>query len=90
MLSEARLVSDMPAASIARVLLDSPLPQLDRLFDYRIPPQFTQDAVPGVRVRVPLRSAGRVADGFLIEVVDEGDYSGVLRWSAIRCTGVRC
>jgi primosomal protein N' (replication factor Y) (superfamily II helicase) len=75
---EARLVSDMPAASIARVLLDSPLPQLDRLFDYRIPPQFAQDAVPGVRVRVPLRSAGRVADGFLIEVVDEGDYSGVL------------
>ena len=55
----------MPAASIARVLLDSPLPQLDRLFDYRIPPQFAQDAVPGVRVRVPLRSAGRVADGFL-------------------------
>ena len=47
------------------MLLDSPLPQLDRLFDYRIPPQFAQDAVPGVRVRVPLRSAGRVADGFL-------------------------
>jgi primosomal protein N' (replication factor Y) (superfamily II helicase) len=68
----------MPAASIARVLLDSPLPQLDRLFDYRIPPQFAQDATPGVRVRVPLRSAGRVADGFLIEVTDEADFSGAL------------
>ncbi|MEO7006516.1 MAG: primosomal protein N' [Terrimesophilobacter sp.] len=75
---EARLVSDVPAASIARVLLDSPLPQLDRLFDYRIPPQFAQTAVPGVRVRVPLRSAGRVADGFLIDVVDEADFSGSL------------
>ncbi len=75
---EARLVSDMPAASIARVLLDSPLPQLDRLFDYRIPPQFAQAALPGVRVRVPLRSAGRVADGFLIDVVDEADFSGAL------------
>ncbi|WP_346231340.1 primosomal protein N' [Parafrigoribacterium mesophilum] len=68
----------MPAASIARVLLDSPLPQLDRLFDYRIPPQFAQEAMPGVRVRVPLRSAGRLADGFLIDVAQEAEYSGVL------------
>ena len=36
------------------------------------------DAQPGVRVRVPLRSAGRVADGFLIETVAEGDYPGSL------------
>ena len=68
----------MPPASIARVLIDSPLPQLDRLFDYRVPEAMLQDAVPGVRVRVPLRSAGRIADGFLIELVDRVDYQGVL------------
>ena len=34
--------------------------------------------MPGVRVKVPLRSAGRVADGFLIEVVESGEYTGVL------------
>jgi primosomal protein N' (replication factor Y) (superfamily II helicase) len=68
----------MPPASIARVLLDSPVPGLDRLFDYRIPPEWSADARPGVRVRVPLRSAGRVADGFLIDVVAEGDYPGSL------------
>ncbi|MCU1412314.1 MAG: hypothetical protein JWR04_3021 [Rhodoglobus sp.] len=68
----------MPAASIARVLVDSPLPQLDRLFDYVIPPELAELAVPGVRVKVPLRSAGRVADGFLIEVVESGEYAGVL------------
>lgn len=63
---------------VARVLIDSPLPQLDRLFDYRIPPEFAAEAKPGVRVRVPLRSAGRIADGFVIEVVDSGDYAGAL------------
>jgi primosomal protein N' (replication factor Y) len=65
-------------AVIARVLIDSPLPQLDRLFDYRIPPQLLAEAVEGVRVRVPLRSAGRIADGFLVEVVETADYAGVL------------
>ncbi|TFD75579.1 hypothetical protein E3T48_11680, partial [Cryobacterium fucosi] len=54
---------------VARVLIDSPLPQLDHLFDYRIPEELVTLAFPGVRVRVPLRSAGRVADGYLIEVV---------------------
>ncbi|MET0976594.1 MAG: hypothetical protein ABWX82_13090, partial [Leifsonia sp.] len=46
---------------IARVLIDSPLPQLDHLFDYAIPDNLAHLAQPGVRVRVPLRSANRVA-----------------------------
>ena len=69
----------MTPASIARVLVDSPLPQLDRLFDYGIPEELREQAVPGVRVKVPLRSAGRVADGYIVEVTAEtGDYTGVL------------
>jgi primosomal protein N' (replication factor Y) len=57
---------------IARVLLDSPLPQLDRLFDYALPSELGE--VPlGVRVRVPLRTAGRVVDGYVIEVDTEDD-----------------
>jgi primosomal protein N' (replication factor Y) len=55
---------------IARVLIDSPLPQLDHLFDYAIPDELAELARPGVRVRVPLRSANRVADGYLIELID--------------------
>ncbi|NNH05325.1 primosomal protein N', partial [Microbacterium ulmi] len=58
----------MTARRVARVLIDSPLPQLDRLFDYAIPPKLEADAIPGVRVRVPLRTAGRVVDGFLVEL----------------------
>jgi primosomal protein N' (replication factor Y) (superfamily II helicase) len=59
------------ARRIARVLLDSPLPQLDRLFDYALPARL--DAAVGVRVRVPLRSAGRIVDGFVVEIADEPD-----------------
>ncbi|MDJ0335180.1 primosomal protein N' [Salinibacterium sp. G-O1] len=66
------------ALSVAKVLIDSPLPQLDRLFDYGIPGAMVEAAMPGVRVRVPLRSAGRVADGIIVEVSPRGDYAGVL------------
>jgi primosomal protein N' (replication factor Y) len=55
------------ARPIARVLLDSPLPQLDRLFDYAVPTVLDAETQPGVRVKVPLRSAGRMVDGFVIE-----------------------
>lgn len=61
----------MAARRIARVLLDSPLPQLDRLFDYEIPDELVDTARHGVRVRVPLRAAGRIIDGFIVELDDE-------------------
>ena len=57
---------------IARVLLDSPLPQLDRLFDYALPAELG-DVPIGVRVRVPLRTAGRVIDGYVVEIDTEDD-----------------
>ncbi|KGJ79166.1 preprotein translocase subunit SecA [Cryobacterium roopkundense] len=68
---------------VARVLIDSPLPQLDHLFDYRIPEELAETALPGVRVRVPFRSGGRIIDGYLIEVVDSAtapsdQFSGTL------------
>ncbi|GAB6857698.1 primosomal protein N' [Microbacterium xylanilyticum] len=58
---------------IARVLLDSPVPQLDRLFDYAVPEELSGEALPGVRVRVPLRSAGRMVDAFVVELAVEDD-----------------
>jgi primosomal protein N' (replication factor Y) len=67
------------AATVARVVLDSPLPQLDHLFDYSVPEELAAQAVPGVRVRVPLRSAGRVADGYLVELAEPDEaFSGTL------------
>jgi primosomal protein N' (replication factor Y) len=65
------------AVRIARVLVDSPLPQLDRLLDYRIP-EGIEGIVPGVRVSVPLRAASRVAEGFVIELSSHQDFPGPL------------
>ncbi|RUR00712.1 primosomal protein N' [Labedella endophytica] len=64
-------------ARVARVVIDSPLPQLDHLFDYGIPEDMVGVA-PGVRVRVPLRSAGRIADAFVVEVAEESEHEGNL------------
>lgn len=58
---------------IARIQLESPLPQLDRLFDYAIPAELLEAAVRGVRVKVPLRTAGRMVEGYVVEIGDEDD-----------------
>lgn len=52
----------------------SRLPQLDRLFEYRVPPGMT-GVEPGVRVRVPLRG-DRMTDGWVVEVADERAWEG--------------
>jgi primosomal protein N' (replication factor Y) (superfamily II helicase) len=70
--------ADASVTLIARVMLDSPLPQLDRLFDYRVPDALRDSARPGVRVTVPLRAAGRQANGYIIEITDGQSFAGPL------------
>lgn len=67
-----------PRDRVAKVALDSPLPRLDHLFDYRIPAAMAEEAVPGARVKVPLRVAGRVADGWVVAVADTSEAPGEL------------
>lgn len=59
-------------------MIESPLPQLDRLFDYVVPEPLRDQAQPGVRVKVPLRSAGRSARGYIIETAAVSDFEGSL------------
>lgn len=66
------------AGGVARVLLDSPLPQLDRLLDYAIPEALRESVRPGVRVRVPLRTGGRIADALVVEVGGSSSHTGAL------------
>ena len=68
----------MAGGPVARVLVDSPLPQLDQLFDYSVPDGLRDQAKPGVRVRVPLRTGGRIANGWLVELADTSGYGGTL------------
>ncbi|MBY4402505.1 primosomal protein N' [Rhodococcus fascians] len=55
-----------------------PLPHLDREFDYLVPEDASDDAQPGVRVRV--RFAGRLVDGFVLARLAETDHPGRLGW----------
>ena len=64
--------------SVARVVLDSPLPQLDRLLDYRIPPDLVGRVLEGSLVHVPLRSGGRQTLAYVVELAGGSDYAGRL------------
>ena len=56
---------------VARVIIDSPLPHLDRPFDYLVPAQDDDAAVPGARVKV--RFAGREHAAFIVERLAASD-----------------
>ncbi|WP_405084589.1 primosomal protein N' [Microbispora sp. NBC_01389] len=61
---------------VARIVVDTPLPHLDRPFDYLVPAAMDAEAVPGCRVRV--RFAGQLADGYLLERLAESEHEGRL------------
>ena len=65
---------------IARVLVDTGLAHLDRPFDYLVPAELADDAVPGCRVRV--RFAGQLTDGYVVERGDATDHDGRLSFLA--------
>ncbi|WP_421084131.1 primosomal protein N' [Rothia nasimurium] len=56
---------------VARVHIDTHVPHLDRLFDYRVPAELDEQAQPGVRVRV--KFGGRQVNGWLRERVEQSD-----------------
>ncbi len=58
--------------------MDLPLAHLDRPFDYLVPERLADQARPGVRVRV--RFAGKLTDGFLIERAADSEHQGSLRY----------
>lgn len=63
-------------AGVASVVLDVPLPHLDRPFDYAVPAAMADSAVPGARVAV--RFAGREARGFVVARNARSDHTGTL------------
>lgn len=63
---------------IARVLPMLTVPHLDREFDYLVSAEQSDDAQPGVRVRV--RFHGRLVDAFVLERRSDTDHDGKLGW----------
>ncbi|CAM4333571.1 Primosomal protein N' [Mycobacterium basiliense] len=54
------------------------VPHLDREFDYLVSAEQSDDAQPGVRVRV--RFHGRLVDGFVLERRNDTEHQGKLGW----------
>jgi primosomal protein N' (replication factor Y) len=63
---------------IARVVPMLTVPHLDREFDYLVSADQSDDAQPGVRVRV--RFHGRLVDAFVLERRSDTDHVGKLGW----------
>lgn len=63
---------------IARVLPMLSVPHLDREFDYLVPAELSDDAQPGVSVRV--RFHGRLVDAFLLERRSDTEHTGQFGW----------
>jgi primosomal protein N' (replication factor Y) len=61
---------------VARIAVDLEPAHLDRYFDYSVPARLAASAQPGVRVRV--RFAGRLVDGYLVQRCAETDFTGTL------------
>lgn len=74
-----RAKAEVPMAQVdpvAHVVIDSPLPHLDRVFDYAIPEKLSNDVRPGIRVRV--RFAGKLVDAFVVDRSSHTDHQGAL------------
>ncbi|MFI7482323.1 primosomal protein N' [Kocuria sp. M1R5S2] len=57
---------------VARVLLDTHVPHLDRPFDYAVPADLAAEAVPGARVKVSF--AGQELTGFVLERTADSQF----------------
>jgi primosomal protein N' (replication factor Y) len=75
---DARTLKPAADKPVARIAVDLPLAHLDRPFDYLVPERLADQARPGVRVRV--RFAGKLTDGFLIERAADSEHPGSLRY----------
>jgi primosomal protein N' (replication factor Y) len=76
--SKGRTLFPAAVDPVARVAVDIPLAHLDRPFDYLVPARLADVAQPGVRVRV--RFAGQLVDGFLLERTAATEHKGRLAY----------
>lgn len=72
--SRAGSSRDLP---VVQVRIDSPVPHLDRPFDYRVPESLVDTVDVGSRVRV--RFAGRLVNGIVVGIGPTTDHPGELR-----------
>ncbi|MHA3702519.1 primosomal protein N' [Jatrophihabitans sp. YIM 134969] len=69
-------MGDGRQGAVARLAVDTPLPHLDRPFDYAVPPDLDDTLQVGSRVRI--RFSGRLTDGWVLERADDTTHQGKL------------
>lgn len=65
-------------AKIAKLAIQSNLPQLDRLFDYLIPEKLEGVVKIGSRVRVPFGRSKKLHEAFVADLSNSSEFSGKL------------
>lgn len=63
---------------IARLAIQSGLPQLDRLFDYSVPEELVESVEVGSRVKISFGKAKKALDGFVVELASTSEFEGKL------------
>lgn len=58
----------------ADVIIEIAHEKVDRVFQYRIPPQLAEAVRPGVQVRVPFGKGNREKTGYVVDISEETDY----------------
>ena len=59
----------METAEIAKIAVSAAPYSIDKPYDYLIPPEFAETAVPGVRVSVPFGKGNRSSEGIILSRV---------------------
>ena len=62
------------SVKVAKVAVSAALYQIDRPYDYLIPEELSEKAVPGIRVFVPFSRGNRRCEGIILAVSDSSEY----------------
>lgn len=60
----------------AQVVIESPLPQLDRVFEYEVPKAMQPDVVVGARVLVTIGQSKKPLLGYIVGLMDAPEFQG--------------
>lgn len=66
-------------AFIAKVIVDVPVMQTNKPYDYLIPDSFVEALKPGMRVVVPFGRGGRKVQGFVVAISSSASYYGKMK-----------
>ena len=67
----------METALIAKVAVSAAPYSIDKAYDYLIPPELAETALPGVRVTVPFGRGNRASEGIVLKVEGGEKHPGL-------------